>query len=203
MLFDPKKCDFVINGVAYPADEEKFYIYPYGEIEERLTLNMEKNIYPKFQFKIHGLSVLENKSPAQVKNFALSGGSESFKIGAYSCKLLSEDVSGGDILKVKFSCIYTGDNIAIVQPQKPTVLFSTGRELDVQQNQKLRSVTKNEEFEIKLVCEDFTRRVDIPSSNSQIIWNGTFLEFSENLLPEIKVNFLLNPKITNPKYLEQ
>jgi len=185
LIYYPAESIFTYSfGEVKPTKDKIFVVRPY-ETSGRTVIVSSKNDYrtDSYRVQLNGLYEVDAVGTnAEAPDFKIPAATTSFTAGPFSVKL---DVANKETKAtiVKFTCIYNGDQIGIVDPAKALCRIPSGQEFAVfNLGMKPTLLEKGGEDKFTLDYRIPATTVDMQFTDLLIVWKNTFRESTKKTI---------------------
>ena len=180
ILFLKDKCKFVISGQSYfpkPLKKGKIIIPKKKQVFTVQVDGETKYLVNDFDFKPGGIYTFPAEEHiASIEAFHLPPNKNQIEAGSFKINMLKLKKITKETI-VKFTCIYSGDKIAVISPSYCVLRTKDGKEWATSKsNIKPTILQKNESTTFTLVFNIPGKIVDMQFAEIDIVWKKTFNE---------------------------
>lgn len=206
LVYKQAESSIEIAGKKQSETPKTLYLQPGKKnfFPQTYTVNGQLEDYhvDKFSFNLDGVYKLPtNGAISKGENFKLPAATNEIKIGDFTITLKSLDKKTKET-EAKFEVLYTGPNFGLINsskisasvPDKGATIFANDNK-----NSDYEILEKGEKVTIKVVLHIPARYADMQFANMEIIWNDAFTVSKASKIAGAKVDFEIDPGLTDGK----
>jgi hypothetical protein len=155
----------------------------------------------RFELLVKGLYLISSSAKSvSAPNFALPPKANDFKVGSqFECNLVKLDKETKATI-ADFDCKYTGENVGMIQPFKPSVKLENGQEFATSNSKaKTYMLYKGDVQKIRLDFRVPGKITDMQFANMEILWKETFKDAKATQLAEQTIKLEMDRGLTEGK----
>ena len=204
LIFEKGKSVFNFEFGEYSDKKKQIIIKPNDSKKRVLTaVGSEKFQVEKFSLNVDGFSVVPVKGTvSEMEDFQVPANTNSVSSDLFDVKLNPKKTSlktQGSVLQ--FECTYKGNEVGLLDPSR-IVIKVEGTEKEYANNDsksEIRMMKKGDKIKFKTKFFIPGRIADMQFANMIISWKDAFVETKTKKLEGKKVNFEIDPGMTNGK----
>ncbi|MEO8760471.1 MAG: hypothetical protein ABI388_04865 [Bacteroidia bacterium] len=181
LIYKPEESKFTINGKTIDVKEKQMLIDPFQS--ETKVINIKGEGYNRiktYSFLAGGIYKITPGAPIPAEDFKLPPAKNEIAAGPFVIKQekLSKET---DKTIVKFNCLYTGDKMGLVAPQKANMRMPDGKVYATTKKEKPFIVAKGENDSFVLEWDRMQgggKATDMQFADMMIMWNDMLNEAS-------------------------
>jgi len=191
LLVKPAEINYIYEGKTIFCRDKNFVIQPNEEETEVLDFKGTDMQTDKFTLELKGIyKASAGGQITQVPNFDLPPTKNEFTEGNFSCTLKKNESVTAKAF-AKFECIYTGDGIGIMSPNKSVAIMPNGTDNPNAKKNKTMILERGKSDDFTAVFNEVVNAGDLQKSTISIKWNETFRESKLVKLNVAKVEMVL------------
>ena len=192
LLVKPGEINYVGEGKTVFCRDKNFVVQPNEEETEVLDFRGTEMQAEKFILELKGIyKASAGGQVIKAQNFDLPPTKNEFTEGNFTCTLKKNESVTAKAY-VKFECIYTGDGIGIMSPNKCVAIMPNGTENPNAKKNKTMILERGKNDEFTPVFNEVAGAGDLQKSKITIKWNETFRESKLQKLNVAKVELIKN-----------
>jgi hypothetical protein len=192
LLVKPGEINYVYEGKTIFCRDKNFVIQPNEEETEVLDFRGTDMQTDKFTLELKGIyKASAGGQITKVPNFDLPPTKNEFTEGNFSCTLKKNESVTAKAF-AKFDCIYTGDGIGIMSPNKCVAVMPNGTDNPNSKKNKTMILERGKKDDFTAVFPEVSGAGDLQKSTISIKWNETFRESKLLKLDLAKVEMILD-----------
>lgn len=200
ILYKASESSFVIGGKTANPEEKPLVIRPNDTDYRVVNLTGDHKKAENFEFKMDGIyKISATANGTDAPDFQLPRSQNSFTTGPFTVTCL-KDKRETARTDVKFAVKYTGDKVAIFEPNKVALKMPDGKEYANYHSDRKPQVLTKEEFEFTVSWKDIPKTSgDMQFANMLIVWRDAFKEITPEKLPVQIINIEFDKDVTEIK----
>lgn len=200
ILYKPSESSFKFDGKQVKPDEKPLIIRPNDD--DYRVVNVKGN-YKKaadYEFLMDGVyKVSASSKGVEAPDFKLPASQNEIKAGPFVITLLKSKKETGRT-DAKFKVKYTGDKIAIFEPNKVAMKMPDGKEYANYHSDRKPQLLSNEEYEFEVSWKDIPKASgDMQFVEMIILWRDAFKEITPEKLPSQVLTIAFDKETTEAK----
>ena len=187
LLIKPTEISFVSGDKTVFSLDKTIVVQPNEEETEVIDFKGTEMQVDKFLIEIKG--VYKASAGGQIirtPNFNLPPTKNDFTIGNFTCTLNKHE-SKTDKAFGKFECVYAGDGIGIINPNKCIAIMPNGTDNPNAKKSKILILEKGKSDDFTAVFNEVPGAGDLQKKSIAINWNETFRESKLSKLNSSKI----------------
>ncbi len=175
IMVKPNNIVLVVNGVKYKASEKNMFVGPFDEASKLIDVKGSQFRVPSYQVKLDGFYKVTVKKFFDAPPFKLPAAQNYFETGDFKITHLANDKKT-DFVGVKFSVVYQGNDIAVIQPGEAALKFPNGAEFaNMKRKPKPIILEKGQSDAFRLEWANISvSNGDAQFANLEVLWRRTF-----------------------------
>ena len=190
LLIKPNEINYVVDGKTVFCRDKNFVVQPNEEETEVLDFRGTDMQADKFTLELKGIyKASAGGQVTKIPNFELPPTKNEFTEGNFTCTLKKNESVTAKAYG-KFECIYTGDGIGIMSPNKCIAIMPNGAENPNAKKNKTMILERGKTDDFTAVFNEVPGAGDLQKSKIAIKWNETFRESKLQKLNLAKVELI-------------
>ena len=201
LVLKPSEMIFKYEHGEYKPGKDDIIIPPKDYVTRNLKVTGDKQFHVEaLTIIFNGFYLLSAKGTVNTApDFALPPSVNSFTAGPFEANMLN-CTKETKLTTVRFKCIYTGDNYALVDPSKVVCKLEDGREFsNLKSKSKTEILRGGEDTKFTVFYEIPSSIIDMQYANMNLVWKDAFIESKLEPLKSQQVNLVIDPGKTAGK----
>lgn len=194
LLVKPSEINFLAGDKTVFSHDKTFVVQPNEEETEVIDFKGTDMLVDKFFIEINGIyKASAGGQIIRTPSFNLPPTKNEFTIGNLTCTLKKNESTTAKAFG-KFECLYTGDGIGIINPNKCIAIMPNGTDNPNAKKSKILILEKGKSDDFTAIFNEVAGAGDLQKSSISINWNETFRESKLAKLNSSKIELIRNPE---------
>lgn len=184
IMYKPSESSFKLDGKSYKPEEKPFIIRPNDDDSKVINLKGNYKKAADYEFVTDGFYKISSTAKGvAVSDFKLPASQNEITAGPFVITLLKtkKETARTD---ARFKVKYTGDKIAIFEPNKIAMKMPDGKEYANYHSDRKPQVLGKEEFEFEVSWKEIPKSSgDMQFVEMIILWRDAFKEITPEKIP--------------------
>lgn len=190
LLVKPTEISFLSGDKTINSNDKTFVVQPNEEETEVIDFKGTEMLVDKFFVEIKGIyKASAGGQIIRTPNFNLPPTKNDFTMGNFACTLKKHE-STTDKAYGKFECLYSGDGIGIINPNKCIAIMPNGTDNPNAKKNKIMILEKGKSDDFTALFNEVAGAGDLQKKSIAINWNETFRESKLSKLNSSKIELV-------------